>query len=162
MSRYSLQRFEEIGAMLCGELGEKMGAEVFQKIIKTLGEGERVTVPRYRETGRLQTLYYWNPHRGRNPKLFSNVLSILCQRLGDATGIAMFKRLIINLGPGERLTVPFIACHDNRCKSCMRSCFLRLRRNEMIRNQFRGFNHKELAISYELSDRQIRRIVHGR
>lgn len=168
MGRYSLDRFMVVGQMLCGEFGDELGEKILQKIIRTLGEGERIIVPRYSDRG-LQTRYFWSRNGSKSvgignptvPKLFRGVLNALCRRIGEPAGTVMFKRVIVELGQGERLTVPFIGCPDHTCKGCKRSCFARVIRNETIRNQFTGFNNKELAISFDLGERQVRRIVRG-
>ncbi len=70
------------------------------------------------------------------------------KEFGDETGSAIIRSLLEECG-SCRIRVPdlyFLYCAE---------------RNEMIRNKFTGANHEELAITFSLHVRHVRRIVNG-
>ncbi len=152
--KYSLERFQVMAATLCTRLGLLRGEEVFRRIVRTLGEGTRITVP--------SSLEIKVRANGQIPGPFIIATVTLGDMLGSETARVLMEDILTELGHGERLTVPFISCETNNIKVCTRVCICRENRNKKIQNQFHGHNHRELALLYSLSERQIRRIVNGR
>ncbi|MDO8281065.1 MAG: hypothetical protein Q7U10_00320 [Thermodesulfovibrionia bacterium] len=161
-SLQSFETFEVLGELLCRELSSReLGENVLKKIIESLGEGNRIVMPSFRDKGTITT-YYWKKNKGRNPLRFYRMLKALYEDtvIGRPLGLAIFKRVVIELGPpGQRLTVPYLMCKDKTCGRCGRACFARKVRDENIRAEHTGFNNSELANKYNLQPRQIRRIV---
>lgn len=159
MGRYSFLRFIEVYSLILREIGTDPGQDLFKRLVRGLGEGKRVSVPRCTD-------------RGQNTGSFPDILDLFCRLLGNSTGNAMFRRIIVELGPGEYLTVPYINCeaqrhrgtqaHRRKCNCCSRMCFARLERNEAIKNEFKGFNYREISLQFNISIRQVRRVVHGK
>ena len=148
--RYSLRAFEQVRELLIRVMGAE-AEEFYLEMIRLFGEGRRLKVPRVKEMP-WGDYYFWNPHKCHQSVMaFKRLLEMLRQKFEDHRDAdEMFRQVVVELGQGQRLTVPSI-----------RSVLI-LRRNEAIRRQFRGFNHKELAILYGLSERQVRRIVNER
>jgi len=141
--------FESVREVLLRQVGDR-AEELYLEMIRIFGEGRRLKVPRVEDTP-VGDFYYWNPHKCYySMRAFQNLLRLLREQFGLEAGDEIFNRIVVELGPGRRITVPTI-----------RSVLI-LRRNEAIRRQFRGFNHKEMAILYGLSERQVRRIVNER
>jgi Mor family transcriptional regulator len=84
-----------------------------------------------------------------NDKAIQAFFNQLCSDFGHASGEAIM-RLFINMLGGMRITVPTIK-EINRKE-----------RDQKIRNMFHGDNHRELAKVFDLTEGQIRRIVHGK
>lgn len=146
--------------MLCKELGADPGRDIFIQIIDAFGPGQRIRVPKIIFERPYQSSFYWNPHKGNNPALFLQVRNILFSKLGDSTGAAVFNRMIIDLGPGEKLRVPYYKCSSEICK-CTKACLWREHRDKEINSRFNGINHQELSLNYSLTERMIRNIVNG-
>jgi Mor family transcriptional regulator len=75
-------------------------------------------------------------------------MSRVRDEFGHESGQAIIKSLLEECG-GCRIRVPdlyFLYCVE---------------RNQMIRNRFTGANYEELAITFSLKVRQVRRIVNG-
>lgn len=66
---------------------------------------------------------------------------------GEASADKIFKVIMKELG-NDRITISF-------------AYYSRKLRNRQIRKNFYGGNYKELAIRYDCSEMQIRRIVHS-
>lgn len=164
----SLDRFIAVFQMLCRELGEDIGTKLFKQILFTLGQGTRIRIPKMIYNRPHQASYYWDKVDMSNFLTLSNhyvnqfrfckMKGLLFTALGDSTGAAIFYRIIIDLGPGHKLTVPFYKCDLDVCK-CNRLCLWRDQRNETIKKEFRGINHEELGFKYNMHPRKIRRIV---
>ncbi|NOZ67996.1 MAG: hypothetical protein GXP46_01805 [Deferribacteres bacterium] len=148
--RYSLEIWESMRRVLIRHIGfEDLAEDIYLETIRIFGEGSRLKMPKYEE-GPGGEIYFWNPHRClHSMRACNQLLAYLRKKLGEQTGDRIFNAIVVELGQGRRITVPTI-----------RSILIQ-RRNEYIRKQFRGFNHKELAILYGLSERQVRRIVNN-
>ena len=68
--------------------------------------------------------------------------------IAEAVGLEAYLKLSVLCG-GQNLYIP------------KREALERQARNRAIRSQFNGGNYRSLAVQYRLSERQIRKIVHG-
>ncbi len=66
--------------------------------------------------------------------------------LVDTVGLEQAKKIVAALG-GDNLYIPKV------------ESVIRMARNRRINKEFTGFNHKELAVKYNLTPRHIRGIV---
>lgn len=89
------------------------------------------------------------PKNHENHEALGRLYSRYCTDFGDASGRAIFKVLIEELG-GMRVTVP------------SRQELDRMERDQRIKNMFNGYNQQELAILFGLSETHIRRILRGK
>lgn len=78
-------------------------------------------------------------------------IDLYYQRLHETQSLTpdVVMRIFIQTFSGMRLTIPGMEYLDRK------------HRNERIKNLFWGGNYGELAIRFNLSEIQIRRIVHG-
>ncbi|MBC8413677.1 hypothetical protein H8E50_08405 [bacterium] len=162
----SISRFIWIAEYVVQELGSKKGRHLIQKIIERLGPGNRVRVPSQKIRGR-HAEYYWDfnkevPQFNKNVITFKALRQMFCDEMGEMSGVVMFNQVVSRLGPGGMIRVPMYKCDADICKCSRRHCLWRLQRNEMICNQFRGDNYRELALLFELDERHVRRIIDER
>lgn len=87
--------------------------------------------------------------RAENSEAIQGLFRRLCSHFGDSSGQAIIRVIIEELG-GMRVTIP---SHKD---------IYREERNRKICNLFNGANHKELAIIFDLTVGQIRKIVNRR
>ncbi len=71
------------------------------------------------------------------------------RELAETVGLEAYKKLVVNYG----------GMHVYICKS---ETVLRELRNTEICNEFNGFNYRELAKKYNLSEKTVREIVSGK
>ncbi len=153
----SLIRFVNAAEMLRKALGFEIGMDIFLRVLEDLIPGRHIFVPKFKVKSIHSAEYYWNHNRCETYR-FEKVRDMMRRELGKSSGVVVFNRLVMELGPGDWLTVPFFKCNDETCK-CNKLCLWRERRNELIRGEFNGRNFTELSIQFSLSERQIRRIV---
>lgn len=88
------------------------------------------------------------PNRSDNHEAIQRLFQRLIGDFGEASGMAVVRTIVAELG-GMRVTVPD---HQD---------LYRQERNQIIRDRFNGVNYIELAILSDLSESQVRRIIHG-
>ncbi len=105
LKKNSITAFADVGALLRIRTGVEYGEVLLKEIIRTLGQGEKVIVPNVAKNE-----YTWLNHSNdRDPGKFEDLLKVLLKRfIKPAHAAQLFKEVIIELGPGAKLTVPRI------------------------------------------------------
>ena len=84
-----------------------------------------------------------------NREMLSQCFQRFCHEFGEASGQKIIKVIIEELG-GLRVTIPDV------------KVLCREERDRKIRAYFNGVNHKEIAIRYQISESQVRRILNDK